>query len=269
MLSAIIWGCGDFSGGVAARRHDPFQVLALAAISGSAILIILMLLNAEPIPTLEDILWSTAAGVSGAMGIAALYRGLSFANPALVAPSSAVIGVLLPVVVGTLTQGLPAINQLAGLLLGMGGIWLVTRTPASDIRDYRQGLRYATLAGVGFGGFFILIAQVGYNYIFGPLVITKLVSLVVGLVVLMLRKLRFPPLKSNPPALIAGVLDAGGNIFYILAVHYTRLDMAALLSSMYPAVTVLLSVRLLHEGVTRVQWLGVILCGVAIALIVI
>ena len=92
-------------------------------------------------------------------------------------------------------------------------------------------------------------------------------GLATALLLIFGRRLPLPALGSNPVALLAGVLDAGGNIFYVLARQYTRLDVAAVLSSLYPAATVLLAWLVLHERISRRQWFGAALCVAAVALI--
>jgi drug/metabolite transporter (DMT)-like permease len=123
------------------------------------------------------------------------------------------------------------------------------------------------LAGLGFGGFFVLIAQVEPGLIFSPLVVAKLAALCAALVMLLRTRLPFPSPSANTIALLAGALDAGGNVFYLLAKQFTRLDIAAVLASMYPAATVALSRVVLHEEVSARQWLGVGLCLAGVGLI--
>lgn len=274
LTSAFVWGGGDFSGGYAARRSHPFQVLALSALSGIAILFAFAIVRGEALPSPTSIAWALAAGVSGALGIAALYRGLSLGRAAAVAPTAAVVSAALPVLFSALTEGLPGVVQMIGFAIAIPSIWLVSATneatnkAADEATDERsRGVVLALLAGTGFGGFFILIAQVERGAIFTPLVVTRSMTLGVGLVLMWFRRMRMPNLRDNPIALLAGVLDAGGNVLYLLARQFTRVDIAAVLSSLYPASTVLLARVVLKEDVTRVQWVGLLLCLIAVALI--
>jgi drug/metabolite transporter (DMT)-like permease len=266
LTSAFVWGSGDFSGGLATRRSSQFHVLALAALAGVLILLILAAWWGEPLPSLNSAFWAAAAGVAGAVGIAALYRGLALGNVAIVAPTAGVVSAALPVVFGLLSEGLPRPAQLAGFALAILGIWLVSRS-ATGGQVSLQSLLLAILAGLGFGAFFILIAQVEPGQVFGPLVVARFVSFGAALVMLLIRRQALPSFTSNPIALLAGVLDSGGNIFYLLAQQFTRLDIAAVLSSLYPATTVLLAYLILKEKVTWSQWLGAGLCLAAVALI--
>jgi drug/metabolite transporter (DMT)-like permease len=269
LTSALVWGSGDFSGGLATRRGNQFQVLALASVSGLSVLIFLAVVRGEALPDLSSTGWAASAGISGALGIAALYRALSLGNAAIVAPTAAVIGAILPILFGLAFEGVPRLTQLAGFLTAIIGIWLLTKSPFASRDEIQGGLLFALSAGLGFGGFFILIAHVEPGIIFTPLVVAKVVSLGVALVILFAKGWGFPPISGKPIALVAGILDAGGNVFYLLAKQFTRLDVAAVLSSMYPASTVILASLILKERVSHAQWRGVLLCLVAVALIAI
>jgi drug/metabolite transporter (DMT)-like permease len=268
LISAVVWGSGDFAGGMASRRQSSYQVLALAALSGAAVLLVLALAWGDPIPGRADALWATAGGLGGAIGIAALYRGLSLGNAALVAPTTSVTATLVPVMFELLRRNLPRPGQMVGFVVALLGIWLVSQTQVEGGKPQRRGIWLALLAGLGFGSFFVLIGQVGPGGVFAPLVIARLAAFGLALLLLGLRRERIPAVKSNPIALLAGVLDAGGNVFYLLATQYTRLDVAAVLASLYPAATVILASRLTHERISPRQWAGVVICLSAVILII-
>src|SRR5262249_28968189 len=164
------------------------------------------------------------------------------------------------------TAGLPNPFQLAGFIVAIAGIWLVARTGESSDSS-NQGLRLAVVAGIGFGGFLILIAQVHSDLVFLPLAVTRTMTLVTALVMMLVRRVAVPTLAANPVALVAGILDAGGNVLFLYARQHTRLDVAAVLSSFYPIATVVLSRVILRERVSATQWLGAGVCLAAVALI--
>ena len=269
MTSAIVWGGGDFLGGMATRRIHQFQVVVLAALSGAAIFLPFAILLGEPVPSPLSLAWSAAAGVSGAVGVAAFYQALSTGPSAMVAPTAAVVGAAVPVLVAGVLEGLPSPSRGVGIALGLAGIWLVSRPAASANRGGRTESVLAVIAGVGFGGFFVFIAQVEEGLIFGPLVIAKLAALVFGAFCLLGWRQPLPRPAGTPLAILAGVLDAGGNLFFLLAQQFTTLAIAAVLSSMYPIATILLSRTVLHERVIRQQALGVGLCLAAVILVAI
>ena len=267
LLSAAVWGAGDFSGGLAARRADQFQVLVLAALSGIVMLCGFALYWHEPLPDARSAAWAALGGVSGAVGIACLYRGLAIGSAATVAPTAAVITAAVPVLFTAFTRGLPSLPQLAGFVVAMVGIWLVARTPDAHTRSGSADLRLAISAGIGFGGFLTLVAQVDPAYVFAPLAITRVMTLVTALAMLVARRVPLPSPMTNPFAWVAGLLDAGGNVFYLTARQFTRLDVAAVLSSFYPVTTVLLAWAVSRERVTPAQWAGAGVCLAAVALI--
>lgn len=267
LTSAVVWGTGDFTGGLAARRTPPAHVLMLASLSGLLLVIPAALLRHEPLPTPSSAAWAALAGVSGGLGIAILYRALSTGPAALVAPTAGVVGAALPVVVGSLLEGMPRGGQLAGLLIGLSGIWFVSRVAYRENVSARSPLALAFLAGLAFGGFFVLMAQVQTGLIFLPLVIAKLSAFALAVVILLAQRRPLRPGAVNALPFVAGVLDAGGNLFYLLAIQYARLDIAAVISSMYPAATVILARVVRREGVSLMQSVGMGLCLVAVGFI--
>jgi drug/metabolite transporter (DMT)-like permease len=268
LTSAAVWGGGDFSGGQATRKSHQYQVLMLAALSGMVVLVISAILRGESFPTGRSVLWGAMAGGAGALGMAALYKALSMGNTASVAPTSAITCAMLPVLYGILTVGLPKPAQLGGFALAFIGIWLLSRSPKAGEKTFREGILLAFLSGIGFGGFFIFIAMVEKGQVFTPVLVARTVTLIISFIMLRMNHIPRPGIASNPLALLAGVLDTGGNIFYLLATNFTRLDIAALLSSFYPAGTVLLAGIILKEKVSPTQWAGMILCFLALILII-
>ena len=120
------------------------------------------------------------------------------------------------------------------------------------VKGRPKGLGLALLAGMGFGSFFILISRVSHGSVFWPLAAARLSSLLFLLAVVLIRHQKVLPEKSVwPVVLLAGALDVAGNVFFVLATHAGRLDVAAILSSLYPAVTVLLATIILKERVTQ------------------
>lgn len=266
LCSAMVWGSGDYCGGRASTRLDPFVVLTLAGVSGIVLLTGMALARGETAIFERSLVWAAGAGLFGSGGIVALYRGLAVSNAATVAPLASVLAAVIPVVVAAMTEGRPSGTQTAGFALALAGIWLVTRA-AADGEASRAGVRLGVLAGAGFGGFLVLIAQVPAGSVFLPLAVARALMLLTGVAAVTVRRVPMPAAGATPMALVAGVLDAGGNIFYMLARQYVRLDIAAVLSSLYPVSTVLLSWMISHERVSPTQWFGVGVCIASIVLI--
>ena len=267
LISAVVWGSGDFVGGLASRNRNQFQALALVAFAGMVSLLIGMLIRSEAWPDPVSLLWSVAAGVSGAIGMAALYQGLANSQAALVAPTAAVVSVIFPVIIGTILHGAPGLEKWLGMAAGMAGIWLVTKNAGSN-RD-AHGLGLAVLAGFGFGGFFLCIVQTDPDLIFSPLVVAKLSACLFAILMLLLRRTRLPSVRGNGLAFLAGALDAGGNALYLLAARLTRPELAVVISSMAPVMTVILAASISKQKISAYQKLGVGICLVAIILILV
>lgn len=265
--AALAWGSGDFSGGRAVGRSSSLHVLAISAFAGLAGLIIATLIAREGLPSANGILWSVWGGMSSAVGMSALYRALSIGPAAIVAPSSAVVGAILPVIYGVLSTGLPPYSRLVGFALALAGIWLVSTGETAGKGSARTSFWLACLAGLGFGSFYIALGLVDSDKIFSPLVIFRCTTLVSAFVLIRATRQPLPKLLLNPMAWLAGALDVGGNLFYVFAKLYTPFEIVAVLGSMYPAVTVMLSAVFLRERVLRAQWVGVGVCLAAVMLI--
>lgn len=267
LASALAWGSGDFIGGLATRRVPQFQVVALAALSGLAVFVPVGILRGEAVPSTSSILWALGAGLCGAIGVASLYAGLARGPAAVVAPTATVVGAGLPVVLSAFLHGLPPLVRGAGILLGLAGIYLASRPAGPAGAAQKRPFLLAVAAGVGFGGYFILIAQVDRGPIFLSLSVAKGAALALSGVALTTQGQSLASPRGIPLALLAGVLDGGGNLFNLLAAHQSGIAAAAVLSSMAPAATVLLSMRFLRERLRWSQGVGVLCCLAALGLI--
>jgi drug/metabolite transporter (DMT)-like permease len=266
LASATSWGAGDFCGGVAAKRSPLLGVLVIAYAVGAVAMAAAALLRAEPAPGGAALGWAVAAALAGTVGLAALYRGLAVGRMAVVAPVSAVLSAAIPVAWGALAQGPPPASKLAGIALALVGIWLVARAGARGAD--REGLLLALVAGCGFGGFLLLMSIGAQGGTFWLLATARVTSLALVLVAALARRRAWIPTRGALPLVaLSGLLDAGGNAFFVLASQAGRLDVAAVLSSMYPASTMLLAAAVLRERVTRPQAAGIAALLVAIALI--
>lgn len=266
LAASLCWGSGDFNGGLASRRANASSVVIAAYAVGFVLLVVLALLWREPFPAPVDIMWGGVAGLAGATGLIAFYSALSIGRMGIAAPISAVLTAGLPVLFSAFTEGLPGLLQLGGFVLALLAIALISRPERSKSRP--EGIGLALLAGIGFGCFFILISRVHAAETFWPLAVARLTSVLFLLIVVRIRQQpTLPRLSVAPLILLAGVLDAFGNVFFVLATHTGRLDVAAVLSSLYPAATVILAALLLRERVTRIQAIGILLALIAVPMI--
>ncbi|HEY3523320.1 MAG TPA: EamA family transporter, partial [Candidatus Limnocylindrales bacterium] len=188
------------------------------------------------------------------------------------APIAGVIAAAVPVAAGALLEGAPDAAQAAGIALALVAVVLVSAAareddlPAQGVR--RTSILLATVGGLGFGLFYVFIDRVSPTVVFWPLVASRLASLTVIGVLVVGTRTSFIGLRSVAPLVgIAGVLDVGGNAGFLLAAQAGRLDVASVLSSLYPIVTVILAILVLRERVGRQHALGMAAALLAIALI--
>ncbi len=266
LLSALTWGAGDFLGGLATKRAHPFTVVHVAEWVGAVVLVALALLFGEALPSGTTLLWAAGAGLLGAIGLLALYTGLAAGHMGIVAALSAVVAALVPIIFGALTEGLPAPLQLLGFGVGLVAIWLLTSS--HDRTVHPRELWLAVIAGLGFGFYFVLIDRTVHDGVFWNLAFARSVAGVVLLgILLATRRPLLPPRPVLPLNVANGVLDAGGNLFFALAAQSGRLDIAAVVASLYPGTTVLLARLVLKERLNRLQTVGAVAALAAVVLV--
>ncbi len=268
LSAAAAWGSGDFTGGLAARRVGAFHAVLVSYTVGMFALAFLALAQGETLPAPPDVLWGAVAGLAGLLGLGFLLRSFSEGRMGIVAPVSAVLAASIPVAVAALTEGVPGPLRLAGFGVALAGLWLLSRPQARGGRP--EGLTLALLAGLGFGTFFVALDQVGASSVFWPLVVGRLAALAVMLcLALATRRVVLPRRAPLGLLVLVGVLDAAGNLLFLLATQTGRLDVAAVLASLYPAVTALLAWLIVGEDMSRLQVIGAAAAIVAIVLITI
>jgi drug/metabolite transporter (DMT)-like permease len=266
LAAAASWGAADFSGGLATKRVNPFGVVVVAHGTGLLFMLLLAFLAQEPVPSRISLLWGMAARLVGGIGLAALYKALAIGKMGVNAPLSAVITALLPLLFSFSTEGLPRPLQLVGFALAFISIWLIAAQPAAS--GGREGLGLAAMAGIGFSGFLLFSKLAGAHAVFWPLVFARLASLLLMLAIVLMSGQDWKPAKGALPyMLVAGVLDSGANALYIAATQHGRLDVAAVLSSLYPASTVMLARVLLKERLSPPQGAGIVAALIAVPLI--
>lgn len=264
--AAFAWGSGDFTNGITARRIGPFHTVLLSYVFGLITLTMIALALGEKISPRADLIWGAVAGLLGMAGLRFLLRGFETGRMSIVAPVSAVLTAAIPVVISAFTEGLPRQLQIIGFILALISIWLLSLR--EEHGDRPAGLGVAMLAGLGFGGFFVALNQIGEGAVFWPLVSGRLVSIALLTVLALFSRRKIIP--ASPPwglLAIGGVLDVVGNYFFLLAVQTGRLDIASVLASLYPAITTILAWLILKERMTRIQTFGVVVAVLSIVLI--
>jgi drug/metabolite transporter (DMT)-like permease len=278
IASAVFYGAADFTGGLTTRRAGAIPVVLLSQASGLVLLGLILPLLPPAIPTRTYLLWGAAAGLTGGIGVALLYRALAIGTMAVVAPTTAVCAVAIPVVVSVLQGERPAPLAVAGIALGIGSIVLVSRQHTAGRPDRQHsaeprrlpvGVGTALASGVAIGFFFLTLAQTGSSAGMWPILVARLVSVALfgSLAIAGRHSIRMPATVAGL-VIVAGAVDMLANALYLLAVWQGPLSIVVTLSSLYPASTVLLARVVLGERLNLWQITGVGCALAAIVLIV-
>jgi drug/metabolite transporter (DMT)-like permease len=269
LLSALSWGVGDFAGGLVSRRAGTFRAAFYGESAGMIFLVIMLVIFREPVPGWPVWAWSATAGAIGSLGLLMLFRALAEGRMSVAAPVSALMAAVLPVILSSLVEGLPGPAKYAGFGLALAAIWLISQADGhpKDLRLHLADLRLPLLSGVCFGIYFILMHQGSRTATIWPMMAGRLAgSMVLFFFAAFKCQLSLPDGRIVPLVLLNAAGDIAGNTFYILSGQVGRLDVAAVLGSLYPGATVLLAGVLLHERLNRFQWLGILAALWAIVL---
>lgn len=265
LAAVFAWGTSDFVGGYAARRTNAFLLTAIAHISGLLLISGVALATHSPFPSRTALAWALLGGLSGGGALAIFYRALATGRMGLTAPVAAVLGAAIPTVFGMFREGLPEAVQIIGFVLAAAGIWLISRTEDSSPPE---GIGMAALAGIGFAGFYLCARQAGDGSALWIAATAKVTSfLLTALVVVIGRGSREIGRSGIGFGVLAGCLDVTGSVLFIRASQTGRLDAAVVLSSLYPAVTVLLARLILREHFTRWKAVGMLAALLAVPMI--
>ena len=268
LLAAASYGLGDFNGGLFSRRGGAWAVSLVAQLGGTTMVLVVVAFTGGS-PTAADLGWAVAGGVANGFGTAFLYRGLASGRMGVVAPVSGVGAVVVPVLVGTLAGERPGGLVWLGVLLALPAIWLVSREPVTGPTvGVGSGLLDGVLAGLGFGTLFAALAQIPGSAGWFPLALNQLVAgfAIIGIATV-LRASWVPTNRYALGALLSGALGALATGLFQVATRHGYLAVAAVITSLYPAVTVLLAATVLREHVHRAQAVGLALCAGCIVLV--
>jgi drug/metabolite transporter (DMT)-like permease len=271
LLSALSWGAGDFAGGLATRKLGPYRAVFFGDLLGLLLLLLVNTFYREAMPSISSLILAGLAGMCGSVGLMTLYYSMAHGQMSIAAPVSAVFAAALPIIVGAIIQGLPTFVQFIGFGLALFAVWLISqgdtlnRLPLDRLSD----LRLPSLAGLGFGSYFIIMhyATAGISSTVWPMIASRFAATLMLFVLVLARRESFSVQRDAwGVVMVNAVLDVGGNFFYLLALQTGRLDISAILSSLYPGSTVLLAWFFLKERITRPQWAGILTALLAIVL---
>jgi drug/metabolite transporter (DMT)-like permease len=275
LASAALYGAADFLGGLASRRASTVAIVLISQAAGLLPLALLLFILPAA-PSSQDFIWGALAGLAGSVGVALLYRALAIGTMSVVAPTTAVCAVILPVLVEALSgERLPLPTQ-GGIALAIVAIVLVSQhDPASPEERHAgrrvlpAGIGLAFVSGVAIGLFFLALARTSTSAGLWPLLASRGLSMVVFWLIAVAAA---QPLKMGRPvlktAVACGVVDMFANALYLLASRGERLSIVVTLASLYPASTVILARVVVGERLSRRQGLGIACALVAVVVIV-
>ena len=270
VTAVFLWGASDFAGGCGSRRADAFVVTAFSHICAFALMLTVAFVHHGAFPDRASIVWTLLAGAVGGFSLAIFYRALASGQMGLSAPIGALLGAAIPTLVDIALEGAPSRWSIGGFALAIVAIWLITRPEASGENDeagHPKGVAMAALAGVGFAGFYLCIHQASGSPVWIA-TISRVGSIVAtAIAVIAVRA----PLKLDRPAAtygaVAGIFDIIASALFIHASQRGRLDEAVVITSLYPAVTVLLARLVLKEHFSRWKFVGLLAALAAVPLI--
>jgi drug/metabolite transporter (DMT)-like permease len=279
LVAATTWGGSDFVGGIGARRSPALLIVASGHIFSLLLLLALCRAMQAAMPGSAPLIYAALGGFEGALALAIFYRALAMGAMGLTAALTGLLTALIPVLFSLAHEGFPAPRIGVGLALGLAAIWLITHTPARKLglkSSAEPAVRAATpkaalllgaLAGVGFGAQLILFKMASGGGILWVVTSARAAGLLALVIVLAVLPPKAPWRGFWLTGIAAGLLDTMGNLFYMQATRVGRLDVAAIVCSMYPAGTILLAAIVLREWPTVRQFLGIALALAAVALL--
>ena len=273
LLSATTWGSSDFVGGVGARRAPALLIVASGHIVSLFLLLALCRATGIAIPGSSFLLYAALGGFEGSLALAVFYRALAMGAMGLTAALTGLLTALVPVAFSILHDGLPTPLTAIGLAMGLAAIWLITRTSSPKGTDTAApstppaALVLGALAGIGFGTQLILFKMASGGGILWAMTSARAAGVAALILVIAAVPPKAPWRGFWLTGILAGTLDTLGNLFYIQATRFGRLDVAAVVCSLYPGGTILLAALVLRELPTRRQMAGIAVALAAVALL--
>lgn len=288
LLGAVVYGAADFVGGLTCRRAEglaaggtrtsTFAVVLWSQVVGLAILVVLVAVD-RTAPTPRGLAWGAVAGIGGGTGVLLLYRGLARGRMSVVAPITAAIAATIPLVVGVATGDRPGALAWVGVALALAAVVLVSSSSSPGAANVdagssrsggllqRPGIPEAMGSGLGFGLWFVALGLAGESGSTWALIAARTSIPLIAVLALLGRQPLAAPRPTWAGIAVTGLLDQGANVIYLLATRRGLLSLVAVLTSLYPASTVLLARIVLHERFTPLQLTGLAAAGTGVVLI--
>lgn len=301
LAAAASYSASDYAAGLATRRASVVRVTLVTELTHTALLLCLIPLVSSQAPSLTSLAWGALAGISGLAGAMALYLGFRHAAFSIASSISAVGSAAFSVLAGLLFGERPSALSLAGIALALPAIAAVSastgsadsgsgrpgpagpgadqpgpggtggepaRQPARGLSGHSAGVIWGLIAGAAFGLYFISLNQAGSDTDAWPLAASGVTALVtITIVAAVTRQLKPPPPGTRWLSALTGITAAAGTFTFFLATHRGLLAITAIITSLYPAGTILLARVLSGERLTAVRIAGLGLAAASVVLI--
>jgi drug/metabolite transporter (DMT)-like permease len=265
--AALAWGVSDFLGGVTSRRLPLLSVLLITQIVGLAVVLPFAIAHAPFALTSTALLAAALGSLFGLVGIAGLYRAIALGVGSIAAPISA-SGAALPVAFGMIRGEPTPPLQVLGMLLALLGVVIASRSGNQQAPVAANGVTFALLAALGFGGFFILLHEASSQDVLWAVSVQRATgALVLAMMVLAHKQNLAVKTTDTPRLFLVGSLDQTANVLYGLASTVGLVSLSAVLASLYPLVTVILARLVLNERISTTQKSGVAIAVTGVALL--
>jgi drug/metabolite transporter (DMT)-like permease len=274
LLAAALWGVGDFSGGMGVKTAGgsmgaALRVVLLSHITSFSFLLLTLFVRGDAIPDGRFFAWGIAAGIAGGLSLTAFYMAISRGAMGAAAAVSGLLAAAIPAVVAMALEGTPGWRKGVGFLVAGIAIWMIAAGPSDDKAE-SSTMWLAVAAGAGFGFYFVALKYAGTTGPVWSMAMARMGSIsICGLLLLALRGVGTVRITRKVVAwvLATALFDTSGNLFFVAATRAGRLDVAAVLASLYPASTILLAAWMLKERPTKRQGWGMVVAAGAVILI--
>lgn len=273
LSTSVLFGLGDFLGGVATRRDSAFAVTGTSHLFAIVLMALAVLVLPAAHPTTSDLLWGAASGLAGVVGVISLFGALAVGRMSIVAPISAALSASLPAIFDFATGTVLSPLTIVGIVLALVAIVIVSIAPDEQLHEPahqyrpRRALALAILSGAGFSGSFIAFSFTAAESGLTPVLAARVVSIAISVVLALRFGRGFPVDRAAlAPTLGAGLTDVLANITILTAIRIGPLAIASVLSSLFPVVVVALARIFLKERLHLWQKVGVVIAVVAVLL---
>jgi drug/metabolite transporter (DMT)-like permease len=273
LTAALGWGAGDFTGGLASRKTGAYRAVFYSEAIGIIFLLIVVKVSGESLPDQRVWLLAMLAGALGTVGLMMLYHAMTLGLMSIATPVSALLAASLPVLVGIFKEGIPQLLTVIGFGFALFAVWMISQGESGMTDKLRiahfSALKLPLLAGIGFGLYFVLMHEAtSSGATIWPMVASRSGGMILVTAYMFIARVswKVEDRSAWPMLTINGILDISGNVFFILAGQLGRMDVAAVLSSLFPGATVMLASVFLKERLTRNQWIGIASALTAIVL---